>query len=114
MAPPRLLTRFDARHYLGGVDPEALGVAPVALAGRAVRFDRAALDARLDALAGLECPASLPNDMVSRESLDKETRSNAGSAPSSATPGALEKWFADGNPDPQRPPPSPLAQRQRR
>ena len=52
---PRLMTAEQAAHYLGDipvkeVERSALGRVPM---GRYVRYDRAALDAHLDALAGL-------------------------------------------------------------
>lgn len=48
---PRLLNREKAREYLGGACPEAL-LAPMRLGGRNV-WDRIALDAALNARAGL-------------------------------------------------------------
>ena len=49
--PPILLSREEARDYLGGVDPEK--VAPPLRYGRSVRWARWALDAKIKADAGL-------------------------------------------------------------
>ena len=53
---PRLLSVGQARRYLGGADPDEL-VDPV-LTRAGVRYDRAALDAKLDQLSGLNRPLS--------------------------------------------------------
>ncbi len=45
----RLITRIQARQYLGGVDPAKV-LPPVRVCGR-VRWDRKALDERLDELS---------------------------------------------------------------
>ena len=49
---PILLSRAEARDYLGGIDPEK--VAPPLRYGRSVRWARWALDAKIKADAGLE------------------------------------------------------------
>ena len=54
--PPRLLTADQARRYLCGADPDEL-VDPL-LTRAGVRYDRAALDAKLDQLSGLNRPLS--------------------------------------------------------
>ena len=48
---PRLLTEDEARTYLAGCNPRSV-LPPVHL-GRAPRWDRLALDRRLDELSGL-------------------------------------------------------------
>jgi hypothetical protein len=52
---PRLLSTEQARAYLGGCNPAKL-VAPTRVGGR-VRWDRQALDAALDRLAGIVRPS---------------------------------------------------------
>tara|TARA_R110000787_G_scaffold3148_4_gene12670 strand:+ start:51124 stop:51498 length:375 start_codon:yes stop_codon:yes gene_type:complete len=47
---PRLMLLHEARQYLAGQDPRSLGVPCVT--ARPLRFDRLAIDAALDALAG--------------------------------------------------------------
>ena len=49
---PILLTREEARAYLGGIDPQK--VAPPLRYGRSVRWARWALDEKIKADAGLE------------------------------------------------------------
>jgi len=49
---PILLSREEARDYLGGIDPEK--VAPPLRYGRSVRWARWALDAKIKSDAGLE------------------------------------------------------------
>lgn len=67
---PRLMTAEQAAHYLGDipvaeVERSQVGRVPI---GRYVRYDRAALDAHLDALAGLgaklaqSAPSGAPDD----------------------------------------------------
>jgi len=50
-ATPILLTRDEAREYLGGIDPDK--VAPPLRYGRLVRWARWALDEKIKADAGL-------------------------------------------------------------
>ncbi len=52
---PRLLQRAEARRYLGGLEPDAIGVQPAFYRGEAF-YDRALLDAKLDALSGIGPP----------------------------------------------------------
>jgi hypothetical protein len=48
---PRLLTEEEARVYLAGCNPRS--VLPPVYLGRAPRWDREALDRRLDEMAGI-------------------------------------------------------------
>ena len=50
---PRLMTRNEAREYLCGVDPAAIGVTPVPMKGRLVRFDRLEIDGVLNGLSSI-------------------------------------------------------------
>lgn len=50
---PRLMTRFDARAYLRGLDPETIGIAPVPAKSRKVRFDRVEIDSVLNHLSSI-------------------------------------------------------------
>jgi hypothetical protein len=47
------MTRIEAREYLRGLDPEAIGVAPIAAKTRKIRFDRHRIDAVLDRLSSI-------------------------------------------------------------
>ncbi len=55
---PRLLTRQEARSYLAGLEPEALGVAAVPAKSRKVRFDRFELDSVLNHLSSITLDSS--------------------------------------------------------
>jgi hypothetical protein len=52
MSAPRLLTPRQARRYLGDSDPLDFGILPIFAKGEA-RYDRVAIDARLDELGGI-------------------------------------------------------------
>lgn len=61
---PRLWSRFDAKMYLGGADPESFGIKPIqppppAPAIRRVLFDRLAIDAALDRISSLKAVDSI-------------------------------------------------------
>jgi hypothetical protein len=49
---PRLLTLGDARKYLSGEEPADLGIQPLRLKV-GLRYDRAVLDQKLDAMSGI-------------------------------------------------------------
>lgn len=54
---PRLVSLADARAYLNGIHPATLGIPCV----RRGTYDRRALDAALDRLAGLSPPPAAPD-----------------------------------------------------
>ena len=57
---PRLLTAEEAAQYLGGITTRAVKRLRIGLVllGAEIRYDRLALDAHLDALAGLASPVA--------------------------------------------------------
>ena len=50
---PRLMTRDEACAYLRGLAPETIGIQPVPVRSRKVRFDRAEIDATLNHLSSI-------------------------------------------------------------
>jgi len=47
------MTREQAREYLCGLDPAAIGVTPVPASGRRIRFDRQEIDSVLNRLSSI-------------------------------------------------------------
>lgn len=68
---PRLLTEEQARVYLAGCNPRS--VLPPVYLGRAPRWDREAIDRRLDELAGIT-PTVQPHEPDSAEAAAAQWR----------------------------------------
>jgi hypothetical protein len=60
------MTRAEAREYLRGLDPEAIGVTPLPAKTRQVRFDRRAIDGALNQLSSI----TLDNAAASAQNSD--------------------------------------------
>jgi len=52
------MTRQDAKEYLRGLEPEAIGVAPVPAKSRNVRYDRVEIDHVLNGLSNISIDSS--------------------------------------------------------
>jgi hypothetical protein len=60
VSAPRLMTEREAREYLRGCNPAS--VSPPTRIGRMVRWDRVALDRRLNELSGIQEPQAREDD----------------------------------------------------